>query len=78
MDIRKAALSQFLSLPQSSEYSLRESFASLKKHSVRAQRRYYDEMPLAQKQSKALDFLGSVASGSLDENPIEMSAMRTT
>ena len=67
-----------LSFAQSSEYSLRESFASLMKHSVHAQRRYYDKMPLAQKQSKALDFLGLLAPGSLDENPIVMSVMRIT
>ena len=32
------------------------------KHTVRTQKRYYDERPLAQKKSKALDLLGSVAS----------------
>ena len=71
-DIRKAVVSHFLSLPQSSDYSLRESFASLMKHSVRAQKRYYDERPLVQKKSRVLDLLGSLASRSLDENPIEI------
>ena len=44
----------------------------LMKHSVRAQKRYYDERPLAQKKSKALDLLGSVASSSLGEGSIEL------
>lgn len=71
-DIRKAVVNYFLSLPESSDYSLRESFATLMKHSVRTQKRYYDERPLAQKKSKALDLLGSVASRSLGEGPVEI------
>ena len=71
-DIRKAVVNYFLTLPQSGDYSLRESFATLMKHSVRTQKRYYDERPLAQKKSKALDFLGSVASRGLGEGPVEV------
>ena len=71
-DLRKAVVTHFLSLPQSSDYSLRESFASLMKHSVRTQKRYYDERPLAQKKSRALQMLGSFASRSLDEDSVEI------
>ena len=72
VDIRKAVVNYFLTLPQSGDYSLRESFATLMKHSVRAQKRYYDERPLAQKKSRALDLLGSVASRSLGEGSVEV------
>ena len=72
MDIRKAVVNYFLTLPQSSDYSLRESFATLMKHSVREQKRYYDERPLAQKKSKALDLLSSVASRSLEQDEVEV------
>ena len=72
VDIRKAVVNHFLTLPQSSDYSLRESFATLMKHSVRAQKRYYDERPLAHKKLKALDLLGSVASRSLGEGSIDV------
>jgi len=72
VDIRKAVAKYFLMLPQSGNYSLRESFAMLMKHSVRTQKRYYDERPLAQKKSKALDLLGSVASRSLGEGSVEI------
>ena len=44
----------------------------LMKHTVRTQKRYYDERPLAQKKSKALDLLGSVASTSLREGSVEI------
>lgn len=71
-DIRKAVVNYFLTLPESSDYSLRESFATLMKHSVRTQKRYYDERPLAQKKSKALDLLGSVASRSLGDGSVEI------
>ena len=71
-DLRKAVVTHFLSLPQSSDYSLRESFATLMKHSVRTQKRYYDERPLAQKKSRALEMLGSFASRSLDEDSVEI------
>ena len=71
-DIRKAVVNYFLTLPQSGDYSLRESFATLMKHSVRTQKRYYDERPLAQKKRKALDLLSSVASRSLGEGSIEI------
>ena len=72
VDIRKTVVNYFLTLPQSSDYSLRESFATLMKHSVRAQKRYYDERPLAQKKSKALDLLSSVASRSLEQGEVEV------
>lgn len=71
-DIRKAVVNYFLTLPESSDYSLRESFAALMKHSVRTQKRYYDERPLAQKKSKALDLLGSVASRCLGDGSVEI------
>ena len=47
VDIRKAVVNHFLSLLESGDDSLRESFATLMKHSVRTQKRYYDERPLA-------------------------------
>ena len=42
------------------------------KHLVATQKHYYDERPLAQKKSKALDLLGSVASRNLGEGPVEI------
>ena len=71
-DIRKAVVNHFLSLPQSSDSTLRESFATLMKHSVRTQKRYYDERPLAAKKSKAIDLLSSMASRSLEEDGVEI------
>ena len=71
-DMRKAVVNHFLTLPQSGDYSLRESFATLMKHSVRTQKRYYDERPLAQKKSRALDLLASVASRSVGDDSVEV------
>ena len=71
-DLRKAVVNHFLSLPQSGDPSLRESFATLMKHSVRTQRRFYDERPLAQKKSRALDLLSSMASRSLEEDGVQI------
>ena len=71
-DMRKAVVNDFLSLPQSGNYSLRESFATLMKHSVRTQKRYYDEQPIPQKNSKALDLLASVASRSVGDDSVEV------
>ena len=65
-------MNYFLTLPESSDYSLQESFATLMKHTVRAQKHYYDERPLAQKESKVLDLLGSVASRSLREGLVKI------
>ena len=39
-DLRKAVMAHSLSLPQSSDYSLRESFATPLKHSVPTQKLY--------------------------------------
>ena len=72
VDIRKAVVNHFLSLPESGDDSLRESFATLMKHSVRTQKRYYDERPLAQKKSKALHLLGSMACRSLGEGSVDV------
>ena len=72
VDLRKIVVDYFLSLPESGDYSLRESFASLMKHSVRAQQKYYDQRPLTQKKERALDLLTSVASRSLDEDEPEI------
>ena len=72
VDLRKAVVNYFLTLPQSSDLSLRESFATLMKHSVRTQKRCYDERPLAQKKSRALGLLSSAASRSLEEDGIQM------
>ena len=69
-DLRKAVVNHFLTLPASSDPALRESFATLMKHSVRTQKRFYDERPLAQKKSKALDILSSTVSRSLDEDGV--------
>jgi len=44
-DIRKAIVNYFLTLPQGSDYSLRELFATSMTNSVRSQKRYYDEWP---------------------------------
>ena len=72
VDLRKAVVTHFMSLPESGDASLRESFATLMKHSVRTQRRFYDERPLAEKKSRALDFLSSMASRSLEEDAVEI------
>lgn len=72
VDLRKIVVNYFLSLPESGDYSLRESFATLMKHSIRAQQKYYDERPLTQKKERALDLLTSVASRSLDEDEPEI------
>ena len=53
VDLRKVVVDYFLSLPESGDYSLRESFATLMKHSVRTQQKYYNERPLAQKRESA-------------------------
>lgn len=71
-DIRKAVVNHFLTLPESGDQSLRESFATVMKHSVRTQKRYYDERPIAQKKSRALDFLASMASRGLGEESVEL------
>ena len=49
VDLRKIVIDYFFSLPESGDYSLRESFATLMKHSIRAQQKYYNEPPLTQK-----------------------------
>ena len=72
VDIRKAVVNHFLTLPESSDFSLRDSFATLMKHSVRTQKRFYDERPLAQKKSKALHLLSSMACRGLEEDGIEI------
>ena len=72
VDMRKAVVNHFLSLPQSGDSTLRESFATLMKHSVRTQKRYYDERPLAAKKSKAIDLLSSMASRSLEDDGVEI------
>jgi len=72
VDLRKIVVDYFLSPPESSDYSLRESFPTLMKHSVREQQKCYDERPLTQKKERALDLLNSVASRSLDEDEPEI------
>lgn len=49
VDLRKTVINHFLTLPESSDYSLRESFAALMKHSVWSQKQFYDEWLLAEK-----------------------------
>ena len=71
-DLRKAVIAQSFSLPQSSDYSLRESFATLMKNSVPTQKRYWDKRPLAQKKSRAVNLLGSFASWSPDKDSVEI------
>ena len=72
VDLRKAVVNYFLTLPQSNDLSLRESFATLMKHSVRTQKRCYDERPLVQKKCRALDLLSSVASRTLNQDAVEI------
>ncbi|KAL9963358.1 hypothetical protein ACROYT_G026866 [Oculina patagonica] len=72
VDIRKAVVTHFLSLPQCGDFALRESFATLMKHSVRTQKRYYDERPLAEKKSRAIDLLSSMASWGLEDDGVEI------
>ena len=70
-DLRKAVLNYFLSLPSAGDYALRESLAAVMKHSVRTQKRFYDERPLAQKKARALDILGDLASRTLNGEQLE-------
>ena len=72
VDLRKAVVNHFLSLPKSGGASRIESFATLMKHSVRTQRRFYDKRLLAKKKSRALDFLSSMASCSLEEDGVQI------
>ena len=65
-------VNHFLSLPQSGDSNLRESFATLMKHSVRSQKRFYDERPLAAKKSRALNLLSSMASRGLEEDGVQI------
>ena len=71
-DLRKCVIDYFLSLPQSGDYSLRESLAAVMKHSVRTQKRHYDERPLAEKKARAIDFLGGMASRAMESEEIEI------
>ena len=71
-DLRKAVMAHSFSWPQSSDYSLRESFATLMKHSVPTQKRYWDKRPLAQKKSRAVNLLGAFASWSPDKDSVEI------
>ena len=71
-DLRKAVTAHSLSLLQSSDYSLREWFATPLKHSVPTQKRYWDKRPLAQKKSRAVNLLGSFNSRSPDEDSVEI------
>ena len=72
VDLRKAVVDHFLTLPESGDYSLRESFATLMKHSVRTQRRYYDERPLAVKKMKAIDLLSSAAARGIEADEVDI------
>ena len=72
VDLRKAVVNHFLSLPESGDQSLRESLATVMKHSVRTQQKYYDERPLEQKKEKALDLLSSMACRTLGEDSVEV------
>lgn len=65
-------VNHFLTLPESSDYSLRESIVTLMKHSVRTQKRYYDERPLALKKKKAIDFLSSAAARGIEAGDVEI------
>ena len=65
---KKSGRKSFFDFARSSNPALRESFATLMKHSVRTQKRFYDVRPLAQKKSKTLDMLSSTVSRSLDKD----------
>jgi len=71
-DLRKCVVDYFLSLPESGDYTLRESLAAVMKHSVRTQKRHYDERPLAEKKSRAIAFLGSMASRAMETEAVEI------
>lgn len=72
-DLRKCVVDFFISLPQSGgDYALRESLAAVMKHSVRTQKKYYDERPLAVKKSRAISFLGSMTSRAIESDEIEI------
>lgn len=71
-NLRKAVTAHSFSLPQSSDYSLRESFATLMKHWVPTQKRYWDKRPLGQKKSRAVNLLGLFASRSPDKDSVEI------
>ena len=71
-DLRKTVVNHFLTLPESGDYSLRESFAALMKHSVRSQKRFYDERPLAEKKRRAIDLLSSAAARGIEANEVDI------
>ena len=70
-DLRKAVVNHFLTLPESGDYSLRESFAALMKHSMRTQKRSYDERPLAVKKMRAIDLLGSAVARGIEADEVD-------
>ena len=72
VDLRKAVVNHFLTLPESGDYSLRESFAAVMKHSLRSQKRFYDERPLAEKKRRAIDLLSSAAARGIEANEVDV------
>jgi len=71
-DLCECVIDYFLSLPESADYTLHESLATLMKYSVRTQKSHYDECPLSEKKSRAIGFLASVASRKMEINKIKI------
>lgn len=60
-DLRHSLVTYFLSLPESNESQLTESMAAVMKHTVRTQRRHYDDRSSNVKKAPALAFLARKA-----------------
>ena len=71
-DLRKCVVDYFLSLPESGDLALRESIASVMKHSLRTQKRHYDQRPLCEKKVRAIDFLGDMTSRAICEDEVHV------
>ena len=71
-DLRKCVVDYFLSLPESGDLALRESIASVMKHSLRTQRRHYDERPMSEKKVRAISFLGDMTSRAICEDEVHV------
>lgn len=69
-DLSKWEGNYFLSLPESGDLALHESIASVIKHSLRTQRRHYDERPMSEKKIRAISFLGDMTSRAICEDEV--------
>lgn len=67
-DIRSSLVTFFLTLPESQDNQMAESMATVMKHSVRSQRRFYDQRSTEVKKAPALRFLAHTATSAIFED----------